>query len=811
MFAGPQQAEVYIVFDYPYSGGNRNAFDSPTCVEAFKLLLANGINPSHCRMAYAYSDFPKARLMSDNVVTLVKDVQQAGIIFHKKLGIPAYLCKDLAAVRADIEMHPRKLLLCFGMLAAQCIKSDHRIDSQHKWRGSMLDDAHALRAMPLLSPADWLIDYAKRFLVQHDIRRALSGFGRKWDRLSYQFSVAEPTLTSVRALLAPAELADKISVDIETANGIITSIAIAWNKTDAVCIPFVKGEADWYFDDPNEEAKVVHYLAWLLKRVPGIGQNYNYDRQYFAKQWGIAPPCIHDTMGAQHVLLNSSLPKDLATLASLHCQDYIFWKDESKSRIVGAGDDYSQWIYNCKDAAYTYEIAESQTKALITSGLYVPFMAWQRSFENAYRTMLKGTRYARSLAYELTCNAERILAKYDEVLNTIVPPDVHEHSGTGAWYNSSKTLTSLFYEKFGQPVVLGKTKTPSADEAAMEKIVAREPLLGPLVHTILDSRRIEKNVNTYLRARCDADGRMRTMYQAAGPITYRLASQKTAFDTGMNLQNLSKGQKHENKKHNIFRLPHDIDSVKQLFVPDPDYYIIDVDLEQADARVVAWDTKSPYLMGVFKDPKADLHTENAKLIFNDPTIHKKHPMRQRAKAGVHAVNYRVMAPTLAKTLGISVGEAQHFIDTWLAKNPEIKEWHNRLEWDVRKKGYVENVFGYRRYFLDREGPTTMSEAASWNPQSTVAIYINLVWDRIVSLSQCFGPQIDVLLQVHDSLVLQCRRVDLRPALQLIKTAFDETVCPYSHDPLVIAAGRPEISLKSWDDIKTVNWDLSPVE
>lgn len=813
MFAGPKDAKVYLVFDYLFTGDTPTSFTSNTVVAAFNVLLANGINPAHCRMAFASPSNPGKRLMSDLLLTKVGDVKADpnAKVFTKNRAIPGSLLGQLDRLRDDIESAPRDLLITFGLLAAQAIRSNHSVDSQHKWRGSMLDDAHCKRALPTLSPADWMVDQASRFLVQQDIRRAVDGLGNPWEHAQYNFSVCAPNRAGIDACLAliPTN-AERISVDIETESQQITSIAIAWSHHDAICIPFIQGELVPYFEDASDEAYAIYKIAALLRVCPQIGQNYNYDRQYFAKNWGVAPPCIHDTMVAQHVLLNSSLGKDLATLASMHCKDYIFWKDENKNRVVGDGDDYSHWIYNCKDAAYTFEIADSQVRGLIASNLYFQFMAWMRATENAYVTMLRGTRHDTRLAYDLTQKAEAILTQYARTLDFIVPQEVHEHSGKGDWFDSPKCLTELFYTKFGQPENYGKQKQLTADAEAMEKIAAREPLLSPLVHTILDQRRIAKNVSTYLKARPDRDGRMRTMYQTAGPITYRLASQITAFDTGMNLQNLSKGEKHAKAKHNVFGLPYDIDSVKQLFIPDPDYYIIDVDLEQADARVVAWDSQSEYLMGVFNTPGADLHTENAKLIFGDPAIDKKHPLRQRAKAGVHAVNYKVMAITLAKTLGITIEEAQHFINAWFEKNPAIKEWHKRVEWEVNNRGYVENVFGYRRYFLDRHTNTTMSEAVSWSPQSTVAIYINLVWDKIVEMSRAFGPQIHVLLQVHDSLVLQCKRTEIREALALVRTAFTETTCPYRGENLIIACGKPEISLKSWDNVKAVNWDLTPI-
>lgn len=118
----------------------------------------------------------------------------------------------------------------------------------------------------------------------------------------------------------------------------------------------------------------------------------------------------------------------------------------------------------------------------------------------------------------------------------------------------------------------------------------------------------------------------------------------------------------------------ELPNVKKIFLPDPGYFICDSDLAQADAQVVAWEAGDEALKEVFRDPDADLHNNNAQDIFGKTGgIY-----RQRSKAGVHAVNYDVKARTLAIALGITIKEAEAFIDTWFTKHPGIYDWQQRI-------------------------------------------------------------------------------------------------------------------------------------
>lgn len=235
-------------------------------------------------------------------------------------------------------------------------------------------------------------------------------------------------------------------------------------------------------------------------------------------------------------------------------------------------------------------------------------------------------------------------------------------------------------------------------------------------------------------------------------------------------------------------------NIRKLFKPDPGYIIIDADFDQADARVVAWDASAIKLKEIFNDPSKDLHSENAITIFN--RLDKR--TRSLAKRGVHATNYYITARSLAGSLGISIREAEHFIATWFGAHPEIPAWHDTVESAVSSTRTIHNAFGYRKIFYDRPD-RILPEALAWIPQSTVAIAIN---KALLNIFRNL-PQVQLLSQVHDSLVMQVPRRTFPGILEKIKQQMTIEI-PYP-DPLILPVSA-EASTISWGHKKPVSWE-----
>lgn len=187
---------------------------------------------------------------------------------------------------------------------------------------------------------------------------------------------------------------------------------------------------------------------------------------------------------------------------------------------------------------------------------------------------------------------------------------------------------------------------------------------------------------------------------------------------------------------------------------------------------------------------ADPYTEIAKEFYNDPTITKKDPRRQTFKSFAHGTNYLGTAKGLAERLGLSISAAEKTQKWYFERFPRIKKWQDDLKDQVLKRRMVQNIFGYRCYFFDRIEGTIFNQAAAWIPQSTVACLINRAY---VAIDQQL-PEVDILLQVHDSLAGQFDSIEGDAMVRKI-VELAEIPLPYD-DPLVIPVGV-KTSAESW--------------
>lgn len=244
-------------------------------------------------------------------------------------------------------------------------------------------------------------------------------------------------------------------------------------------------------------------------------------------------------------------------------------------------------------------------------------------------------------------------------------------------------------------------------------------------------------------------------------------------------------------------------NIKKLFIPSDDYLIADCDLDRADLQVVVWEADDDDLKAKLREG-VDLHKENAKDAFGLQSVSSVTDLqRHRAKGFVHGTNYGASARTIAKTLGITTREADVAQKRWFSAHPGILEWHRRTEQQLIETRQVSNKFGYCRYYFERIAGL-LPQALAWVPQSTVAIVTNR---GLYNLEEKL-PAVEILLQVHDSLVFQFPKSEFPTILPRIKECLEIPI-PYE-DELTIPVGI-QISDKSWGDCKEYTWDGQPVK
>lgn len=449
------------------------------------------------------------------------------------------------------------------------------------------------------------------------------------------------------------------------------------------------------------------------------------------------------------------------------------------------------WRYNAEDCVRTLECARVEAGIIKQFQLEEVETFQQSLFEPILRAMQLGvridTKVRAEIAMELTEEMDRRQEWLTEVLGHPLNP------------RSPKQMQALFYGDLKLPVQRNrKSGTVTLDDDALTRLAAREPLIRPLVKKIEEYRSLGVFLGTFAQAPLDYDERMRCSYNPCGTYTYRLSSSKNAFGSGTNLQNLPKGTKAEEPED--LELP----NIRKMFVPDPGYEFFDLDLDQADLQVVVWEADDKELKKALR-LGVDMHCFNAVSMFNIKGIPpeeliESHPnyrerrgqiseeRRQRMKVAVHAVDYGCRERTLAINIGITMKESGDFIKGWFERHPGIKHWHDRTEAQLHSRRMVTNKFGFRWSVLDRlDG--ILPEALAWIPQSTVGIYINKIWLNIYRML----PEVQVLLQVHDSLAGQF-------PVGFDRSKFNQctkVIVPYD-DPLIIPTGL-KTSTKSWGD------------
>lgn len=245
---------------------------------------------------------------------------------------------------------------------------------------------------------------------------------------------------------------------------------------------------------------------------------------------------------------------------------------------------------------------------------------------------------------------------------------------------------------------------------------------------------------------------------------------------------------------------YDFPPIRDLFQPDPGHTIIDIDLEGADARVVAWRVGSERLKAAFR-AGLKVHAENAKLMFPEEECGadgQKEPTYTKTKKCTHAANYGVTPPTMASSTGIPINECKSFLIRWFHKNPEIANWHKEVDFLVQRDRGMSNPFGYSIRWFDRPH-ALRNKALAWEPQSVVAEVTYRVLRRLAK--EC--PGITPLMQVHDSLVLQCRTINLQKHLRDLHRICNDIVVPYP-DPLIIPWGL-KLSTSAWGKCEKAKW------
>ena len=317
---------------------------------------------------------------------------------------------------------------------------------------------------------------------------------------------------------------------------------------------------------------------------------------------------------------------------------------------------------------------------------------------------------------------------------------IYSFSGEVFNINSPKQLGELLFEKLGLPPVK-KTKTGYATNAdVLEKLKGKHPIIP----AIMDYRMLTKLKSTYadgLMKEIREDGRIHTTFQNLVTATGRLSS------TEPNLQNIP--------------VRTDVGAeMRKMLVPRAGCVLVDADYSQIELRVLAHIADDKTMQQAFCAGE-DIHTATAAQVFGVDKDSVTPLQRRHAKAVNFGIVYGISEFSLAEDIGVTRYEAREYIDQYLATYHGVREYMKKVVSDARESGYTQTLYGRRRYipelkssnFNVRQGAERI--ALNTPIQGTAADLIKLAMIRVETALRDSFPQAELLLQVHDELIVEC--------------------------------------------------------
>ena len=306
--------------------------------------------------------------------------------------------------------------------------------------------------------------------------------------------------------------------------------------------------------------------------------------------------------------------------------------------------------------------------------------------------------------------------------------------------NSTKQLGELLFEKLGLPPVK-KTKTGYSTNAdVLEKLKNKHPIIP----AIMDYRMLTKLKSTYadgLIKEIKEDGRIHTTFQNLVTATGRLSS------TEPNLQNIP--------------VRTDLGAeIRKMFVPKPGCVLVDADYSQIELRVLAHIAGDKTMQEAFCSG-VDIHTATAAQVFGVSVENVTPLQRRHAKAVNFGIVYGISEFSLSEDIGVSRYEAKAYIENYLTNYRGVRDYMKKVVADARDIGYTETMYGRKRYIPELKSSNfnirSGAERIALNTpiQGTAADIIKLAMIRVENALQESFPEAQLLLQVHDELIVEC--------------------------------------------------------
>ena len=504
----------------------------------------------------------------------------------------------------------------------------------------------------------------------------------------------------------------------------------------------VKENEAFYVPIPSdfEKAKeIVNEFKQLLEdeNIEKIGQNIKYDMIVLDKYGVKVKGNIFDTMIA-HYVIQPELHHNMDYLAEI----YLNYKTIKIEELIGAKGKNQKnmrdlspqdiYKYACEDADVTLKLKNILEQELKTNDA-------EKLFYEIEMPLVPVLAYMERNGVRVDTEALKQTSEHFTARMNQIEEEVHQLAGADFNIASPKQVGEVLFDKLRIVEKAKKTKTGQyvTSEEVLESLRGKHEIVGK----ILEHRGLKKLLGTYIDALPllinKETGKIHTSFNQTVTATGRLSS------SNPNLQNIP--IRNENGKE-----------IRKAFIPDDGCEFFSADYSQIELRIMAHLSGDANMIEAFKEGD-DIHAATAAKVYKISIDKVTREQRSKAKTANFGIIYGISVFGLAERMNVDRKEAKELIDGYFETYPQIKEYMDKSIDLARGQGYIETIFGRKRYLPDINSRNSVvrgyAERNAINApiQGSAADIIKVAMAHIYQRFQAYNLKAKMILQVHDEL------------------------------------------------------------
>ena len=507
------------------------------------------------------------------------------------------------------------------------------------------------------------------------------------------------------------------------------SFSFAENQAFYVPVPADRDEATQIVQEFKEVLENEHSLK--------VGQNIKYDMLVLSNYGVEVKGPLFDTMIA-HYVLQPELRHNMDYLAEI----YLNYQTIAIEQLIGAkGKNQGNmrdltpeaiYKYACEDADITlklYHVLKKELEDQHADKLFyeiemplVPVLAYMEK-----NGVLVDTEALKETSQHFTQRMNQI------------EQEIYELAGMPFNVSSPKQVGEVLFDHLKIVTKAKKTKTGQyvTSEEVLEGIRNKHEIVGK----ILDYRGLKKLLSTYIDALPllinPRTGKIHTSFNQTVTATGRLSS------SNPNLQNIP--IRNEDGKE-----------IRKAFIPEEGCEFFSADYSQIELRIMAHLSGDANMIEAFQEGD-DIHAATASKVYKIGIDEVTREQRSKAKTANFGIIYGISVFGLAERMNVPRSEAKELIEGYFETYPQIKAYMDKSIEVAREKGYIETIFGRKRFLPDINSHNAVvrgyAERNAINApiQGSAADIIKVAMAKIYQRFQAENIRSKMILQVHDEL------------------------------------------------------------